>query len=147
MLTCIMCIYMVITKYLYILCISDSSVFSRYVQGLSVSLISQEPNFGTINTYYCLLSSFYTNLTLQLYIVTGLQNLCISSSLVCVIILIASLVVFWVGFILRQVPPVLIVSVLYVLAGNSKQNTMWCLLFNVYVMSQHAAADNSILYH
>ena len=139
---------MVITKYLYILCISDSSVFSRYVQGLSVSLISQEPNFGTINTYYCLLSSFYTNLTLQLYIVTGLQNLCISSSLVCVIILIASLVVFWVGFILRQVPPVLIVSVLYVLAGNSKQNTMWCLLlFNVYVMSQHSAADNSILRH
>ena len=142
-----MCVNMVITKYLYILCISDSSVFSRYVQGLSVSLISQEPNFGTINTYYCLLSSFYTNLTLQLYIVTGLQNLCISSSLVCVIILIASLVVFWVGFILRQVPPVLIVSVLYVLAGNSKQNTMWCLLFNVYVMSQHATADNSILYH
>ena len=143
-----MSVNMVITKYLYILCISDSSVFSRYVQGLSVSLISQEPNFGTINTYYCLLSSFYTNLTLQLYIVTGLQNLCISSSLVCVIILIASLVVFWVGFILRQVPPVLIVSVLYVLAGNSKQNTMWCLLlFNVYVMSQHSAADNSILHH
>ena len=124
------------------------SICSLIVQGLSVSLISQEPNFGTINTYYCLLSSFYTNLTLQLYIVTGLQNLCISSSLVCVIILIASLVVFWVGFILRQVPPVLIVSVLYVLAGNSKQNTMWCLLlFNVYVMSQHATADNSILYH
>ena len=95
-------------------------ICSLIVQGLSVSLISQEPNFGTINTYYCLLSSFYTNLTLQLYIVTGLQNLCISSSLVCVIILIASLVVFWVGFILRQVPPVLIVSVLYVLAGNSK---------------------------
>lgn len=52
------------------------------------------------------------------FIVSGLQNLCISSSLVCVIILLASLVVFWVGFILRQVPPVLIVSVLYVLAGE-----------------------------
>jgi len=46
-----------------------------------------------------------------------LQNLCISSSLVCIIILSACLVVFWVGFILRQVPPVLIVSVLYVLAA------------------------------
>lgn len=53
--------------------------------------------------------------------VLGLQNLCISSSVVCVIILCASLVVFWVGFILRQVPPVLIVSVLYVLAGICKK--------------------------
>ena len=63
---------------------------------------------------YSLLSFVY--ITRKFF--AGLQNLCISSSLVCVIILLASLVVFWVGFILRQVPPVLIVSVLYVLAGT-----------------------------
>ena len=88
------------------------------MRGLNVSLISQEPLRNFVTTVYFHHIHFHTNLTVQLYIITGLQNLCISSSLVCVIILIASLVVFWVGFILRQVPPVLIVSVLYVLAGN-----------------------------
>lgn len=67
-------------------------------------------------------SSLQNCLALMLYI-AGLQNLCISSSVVCVIILLASLVVFWVGFILRQVPPVLIVSVLYVLAGKKSSST------------------------
>ena len=47
-----------------------------------------------------------------------MQNLSISCSLVCLIILVACLVVFWVGLIERQVPPVLVVSVLYILAGE-----------------------------
>ena len=48
----------------------------------------------------------------------GLQNLCISTSVVCLIILLGTLIVFWLGFCLRSVPPVLIASVLYVLAGR-----------------------------
>lgn len=46
-----------------------------------------------------------------------MQNLCISCSLVCLIILLAGLVVFWIGLIERQVPPVFVVSVLYLLAA------------------------------
>lgn len=46
-----------------------------------------------------------------------MQNLSIACSLVCLIIVLACLVVFWVGIIERQVPPVLVVSVLYLLAG------------------------------
>jgi len=47
-----------------------------------------------------------------------MQNLSISCSLVCLIILGAALVVLWVGLIERQVPPVLVSAVLYFLAGN-----------------------------
>jgi hypothetical protein len=46
-----------------------------------------------------------------------MQNLSISCSLVSMIILITCLVVFWVGLIEREVPPVLVVSVLYLLSG------------------------------
>ncbi len=49
---------------------------------------------------------------------TGMQNLAISCSVVCLIILVACLLVFWVGLIERQVPPILVVSVLYLLAGK-----------------------------
>ena len=48
----------------------------------------------------------------------GMQNLSISCSLVCLIILLSCLIVFWVGLVERQVPPVLVVSVLYLLAGK-----------------------------
>ncbi len=47
----------------------------------------------------------------------GLLKLCVSCSLVSMIILITCLVVFWVGLIEREVPPVLVVSVLYLLSG------------------------------
>ena len=49
---------------------------------------------------------------------SGLLNLCISSSLVCLIILCACLIVFWAGLAEKQVPPVLVVSVLFVLSGG-----------------------------
>ena len=49
----------------------------------------------------------------------GMRNLSISCSLVSLIILGASLVVFWIGLIEREVPPVLVVSVLYLLSGGS----------------------------
>ena len=49
----------------------------------------------------------------------GMRNLSISCSLVSMIILGASLVVFWIGLIEREVPPVLVVSVLYLLSGGS----------------------------
>ena len=48
----------------------------------------------------------------------GMQNMAISCSLVCLIILLACLLIFWVGLIERQVPPILVVSVLYLLAGE-----------------------------
>ena len=54
----------------------------------------------------------------RIFFFSGMQNLSISCSLVCLIILVACLVVFWVGLIERQVPPVLVVSVLYILAGE-----------------------------
>ena len=47
----------------------------------------------------------------------GMRNLSISCSLVSLIILGTSLVVFWIGLIEREVPPVLVVSVLYLLSG------------------------------
>ena len=47
-----------------------------------------------------------------------MRNLCVSCSLVCLILLAASIFVFWVGIIQKQVPPVFVVSVLYILAGN-----------------------------
>ncbi len=47
-----------------------------------------------------------------------MQNFAISCSVVCLIILISCLLIFWVGLIERQVPPVLVVSVLYLLAGE-----------------------------
>ncbi|TRY68902.1 hypothetical protein TCAL_09652 [Tigriopus californicus] len=46
-----------------------------------------------------------------------MQNLSISCSLVCLIVLLSGLVVFWIGLIERQVPPVFVVSVLYLLAA------------------------------
>ena len=51
----------------------------------------------------------------------GMRNLSISCSLVSLIILGASLVVFWIGLIEREVPPVLVVSVLYLLSGGLNQ--------------------------
>ena len=47
----------------------------------------------------------------------GMRNLSISCSLVSLIILGTSLVVFWIGLVQREVPPVLVVSVLYLLSG------------------------------
>ena len=58
-------------------------------------------------------------LLLLFLILLGMQNLSISCSLVCLIILVACLLVFWIGLIERQVPPVLVVSVLYLLAGTN----------------------------
>ena len=49
----------------------------------------------------------------------GMRNLSISCSLVSLIILGTSLVVFWIGLFQREVPPVLVVSVLYLLSGWS----------------------------
>ena len=48
----------------------------------------------------------------------GMRNLCVSCSLVCLILLAASIFVFWVGIFKKQVPPVFVVSVLYILAGK-----------------------------
>ena len=48
----------------------------------------------------------------------GMRNLCVSCSLVCIILLSSCLIVFMVGFAQKQVPPIVIVSVLYILAGN-----------------------------
>ncbi len=49
----------------------------------------------------------------------GMQNLSIACSLVSLIILVSCLLIFWIGLIERQVPPVLVVSVLYLLAGTA----------------------------
>ena len=46
-----------------------------------------------------------------------MRNLSISCSLVSLIILGTSLVVFWIGLVQGEVPPVLVVSVLYLLSG------------------------------
>ena len=56
------------------------------------------------------------SLSLTLFL-QGMRNLSISCSLVSLIILGTSLVVFWIGLIEREVPPVLVVSVLYLLSG------------------------------
>ena len=48
-----------------------------------------------------------------------MRNLSISCSLVSLIILGTNLVVFWIGLIEREVPPVLVVSVLYLLSGKN----------------------------
>ena len=53
-----------------------------------------------------------------IYILIGMRNLCVSCSLVCIILLSSCLIVFMVGFAQKQVPPIVIVSVLYILAGN-----------------------------
>ncbi len=50
----------------------------------------------------------------------GMRNLCVSCSLVCIILLSSSLLVFMVGFAQKQVPPIVIVSVLYILAGKNE---------------------------
>ena len=49
----------------------------------------------------------------------GMRNLSISCSLTSLILLGTSLVVFWIGLVQREVPPVLVVSVLYLLSGQS----------------------------
>lgn len=65
--------------------------------------------FSFINS----LRSFFT----IMFMLSGLLNLCISSSLVCLILLGACLLVFWAGLAKKQVPPVLVVSVIFVLSG------------------------------
>ena len=52
-------------------------------------------------------------------VLQGMRNLSISCSLVSLIILGTNLVVFWIGLIEREVPPVLVVSVLYLLSGKN----------------------------
>ena len=74
-------------------------VFGNYVQ--------QQETVYIPNTYILFFS------------LSGMRNLCVSCSLVCLILLSSSFLVFMVGFAQKQVPPIVIVSVLYILAGKN----------------------------